>query len=316
MAHEIESIAYRYQTEADTPWHGLGVKVGDDLNSAEFLEAAGLNWTVDEQPLFTSVDGVLIPINNKRAFVRSTDQKVFAVASKEWRPTQNKTALDFLDQFAKAGGAKFETAGSLRGGKIVWGLLALGRSFDVRPGDTVKGYLLLTVPHTVGTAITCHLTSVRTVCANTLRAGHASGAKIYSQSHLMDFDFDAARKAVLTANEDLAAAEARYKTIAGLKINLQDAVDKVLVPVFAPEYKETNEAGGVVDLPKTIDQIITSINNAPGAEIGTGWGVLNGVTHWADHVRGRNGASRLFASWLGDIGNKKTEVESKLLELV
>ena len=38
MAHQVETMAYAGQV----PWHGLGVKVSDDLTPAEIQKEAGL----------------------------------------------------------------------------------------------------------------------------------------------------------------------------------------------------------------------------------------------------------------------------------
>ncbi len=316
MAHEIESIAYANAV----PWHGLGTQVSDDLNDEQFLKAAGLDWKVELKPLKADLGGgEYADVPGRFALVRNTDRKILTIAGQTWRPFQNADALKFIGDYAKAGGATLETAGSLQGGTMVWGLAALKHSFAVRPGDTIRGYLLLTVPHTVGTAHTIRTTAVRVVCANTLALASRSDANInYRQNHLSDFDVSAAKDAVGKAHVELAEAERRFKIIADLKLSIEDAVKKVLIPVFEPELLGTPAFENILspeNLPKKIDAILASAANAPGNEAGTGWGLLNGVTHWADHVAGTNSGRRLFRAWLGDTAAHKQAVEQKLLEL-
>ena len=52
MAHAVETMAYA----GETPWHGLGVQVEDNLTPQEMLVAAGLDWTVSKRHLFTHAD--------------------------------------------------------------------------------------------------------------------------------------------------------------------------------------------------------------------------------------------------------------------
>ena len=325
MAHEVETMAYANAV----PWHGLGANVDPNLTPEEFLEAAGLNWSVEKRPLKAVMeDGSVINVPGRHALIRSSDHKVMTVTGQAWKPVQNSDIISSMKKYIEAGGAKMETAGSLRGGKTVWALANLGHDFEVGKGDKVKGYLLMTTSHVVGVATTARTTNVRVVCANTLAYAEYSSHANYRQNHLTEFDVAAAQAAVEKAHEDLAACEKRYKTLNKLKLNIEDAVRKVIVPVFMPELicedkdgksKEEHDVWTNImnpDVtPKKLQAIIDSINNGPGAIPGTGWGVLNGVTHYCDHVQGHNNATRLYRSWMGDYGRNKIEVEDKLFQM-
>jgi phage/plasmid-like protein (TIGR03299 family) len=305
------------------PWHGLGGRVDTDVSVDDMLEAAGLNWRVDLRPLTASWvcdDGTTksIKVKDRYALIRSSDDRVLTVTGKSWKPVQNSTMLGFMRDYVEAGGATLETAGSLRRGKIVWGLAKLKHSFNVSRGDRVEGYLLITSPHEVGRAMQIRTTSVRVVCANTMAMAMGASELNYTQNHLTDFNIEAAKAVVGNAHETLLQAEKRAKTLHKMKIGLEDAVRKVLVPTF---YGDDLPEETLADImiteaqPKTLQAMIHSINTAPGAEPDTGWGVMNGVSHWADHVAGHNPETRLYRSWMGDYSRAKLEVESKLLEL-
>lgn len=251
--------------------------------------------------------------------VRSSDDKVMTYASDRWKPVQNATAIGFMKRYVEAGGATMETVGALRDGQIIWGLARIKSSFEVRPGDRVNGYLLITSPHVVGQATRIRTTTVRVVCANTMAMAENRSSTWYSQNHLSDFDIDSAREAVQSASECLAEAERRAKTLDRIRLSAKDAVRKVLVPVFAPHMMDSQEAlDNIMDpsiMPDRISEIMTSVRNAPGAIPDTAWGVMNGVTHWCDHVGGRSAATRMFRSWMGDYSRLKIQTEDKLLEL-
>jgi phage/plasmid-like protein (TIGR03299 family) len=318
MAHEIENGMIAYSGEL--PWHGIGAKLEAGSTPQQFLEAAGLDWELNRFPLVADMgdDGYSDQIPNKFGWMRSSDKKMMAVSSGPWQPFQNKDVLDFMRRYCEAGGAQMETAGGLRDGKIVWALAKLNHSFEVRPGDRTEGYILLTSPHVVGTSINLRTTTVRVVCANTMAMAQ-SGKISYRQNHMSEFDVAGAHEAIELAHEELAAAEARCKTIDRLKLSLEDSVKKVIVPAFAKKLLEESDLmQNIMDpevMPSSIQSIIHSMQHAPGAIEGTGWGTLNGVTHYCDHVGGRDRATRMYRSWAGDYGIAKLGVEQRLLEL-
>jgi phage/plasmid-like protein (TIGR03299 family) len=314
MSHEVETMAYANAV----PWHGLGARVDGNISTEEMLIAAGLNWRVEKQPLKIVIDDQIVPVPGRYALVRDTDKKVMTITGNEWHPMQNAETLGFMRDYVEAGGASLETAGSLHGGKVIWALARLNHSFQVTPGDKVNGYLLLTTSHEVGRANIVRTTTVRVVCANTMAIAERHGKKNYRQDHRSIFNVEAAKEAVGKAHEDLLAAENRAKTLSALKLSLEDAVKLVIVPSLGLDISELSDQQ-IMDpgiQTKSLRQIIESINSAPGAVAGNGWGVLNGVTHYADHVAGNKAESRMFRAWVGDLGDLKMDVERRLLELV
>ena len=53
MAHQVETMAYA----GELPWHGLGVKVSNELTPAMMMEKAGLDWSVEKKELKV-IDGM------------------------------------------------------------------------------------------------------------------------------------------------------------------------------------------------------------------------------------------------------------------
>lgn len=315
MSHEIESIAFANQV----PWHGLGNRVDSCVTVDEMLVAAGLDWEVKMCPMKTEVEpGVFVPAKSKFALVRNTDHRVMTVASENWKPLQNRDCLGFMRNYVEAGGATLETAGSLRNGNIVWGLARLNHTFAVRPNDKVTGYLLITSPHQVGNSISIRTTPIRVVCANTMAMAERASTVNYRQNHLTEFDVTAAKDHVGRAHEELAAAEARYKVLAGIKISMREAMEKVLLNKVFNLDLVGYDFDSFMDSdkkPKAVEQLIASLTNGPGAETETAWGALNGVTHWADHVAGNTANARMMRAWTADTGKIKRDVEDALLEL-
>ena len=77
MSHNVETMMY----VREKPWHGLGVRVEEAPNSAEAIRLAGLDWEVEQEPVYRS-NGMEIP--NVKANVRSSDGSTLGVVSNRY----------------------------------------------------------------------------------------------------------------------------------------------------------------------------------------------------------------------------------------
>jgi phage/plasmid-like protein (TIGR03299 family) len=320
MAHEVETMAYAHET----PWHGLGRRVTPDMTDQEMLVAAGLDWRVDKHDLIVEAGGERQVIKGRKALIRSTDNRFMDVVGDDWNPIQNADAMKFFRSFVEAGEATMETAGSLRGGKMVWGLARLGTDFTLPGGDRVNGYLLLGSPHEHGKAGIGRVTPVRVVCANTFAAAMIGGAKFEARfNHRYSFDPEKAREAMGLARDGMSQFEKNAKMLMSLNMTREDAV-RILAPVYQPDLVGETPSSG--ELPELVDggelgprmtKIMTAYEKAPGATPGTGWGVFNAVTYFGDHVAGKanDRDARLASAWTGTEARRKNVVFQRLLEL-
>lgn len=127
MPANVETMMYT----REKPWHGLGTMVEEAPNSEEALELAGLNWNVESRPIFTD-DVREIP--HWRSNIRDKDNAILGIVSDRYRIVQNSEAFAFTDSLI-GGDVRYETAGSLSGGKRVW-LLAKMPTVKVLDDDT------------------------------------------------------------------------------------------------------------------------------------------------------------------------------------
>lgn len=301
MSHEVETMAYA----GEVPWHGLGTKVSEDLTVDEMMAKSGLDWTVSQHPMFAKVGDQEVPTDSV-ALIRDTDKKVLTVTTERWRPTQNHQAFEFFREFCEIGGAKMETAGSLRGGRNVWALAKLDNSFTVRGNDRTDGYLLFSLPHVIGQSIQVRTTSVRVVCNNTLTFSlNGSTQSEFRQSHVGDFNFDRAREVVEIANEQLGHQGKFAEELIKVKVDKLDAV-KFFNDLISDESLDNAEAQGILDRldepgvkRSRVGQMTAAYMKGAGADTETAWGLLNGVTYWCDHMAGNTSDNRLQSSWFG-----------------
>ena len=124
MSANVETMMYVKKTERDVPWHGLGTPVQEAPNSAEALRLAGLDWEVVSRDI-QLCGGKKIP--GYHANVRSSDNSVLGVVGERYKIVQNNDAFAFTDGIIGEG-ARYETAGSLSGGRRVWMLAKRCRS--------------------------------------------------------------------------------------------------------------------------------------------------------------------------------------------
>ena len=200
MAHAVETMAYA----GEVPWHGLGKQVLPDLTPEQMLYEAGLDWSVEKIPAFAEVNGEKVAVN-KSALVRSSDSKVLDVVGDDWNPVQNAEAFGFFADFVSEGNMEMHTAGSLKGGQMVWALAKVkDESFELFGNDRIDSYLLFSNPHMYGKSIDVRFTPLRVVCNNTLTLSLGKGSKnSVKVSHRTQFDAEQVKETMGIASSKL-----------------------------------------------------------------------------------------------------------------
>ena len=298
MAHQVETMAYAGQV----PWHGLGVPVSNDLSPTMMMEKAGLDWRVEEVESFVEFGGRNIPTGNK-SLIRDTDGKILTNVGKDWKPVQNEEAFNFFGEYVVSGDMEMHTAGSLKGGQIVWALAKVKESFDIFKGDTVDSYLLFSNPHQYGRSIDIRFTPIRVVCNNTLSLSLDMQAdRSVKVGHRSEFDADKVKEALGIASEKLND----YKEMAEF-LGKRRYTGEALIEYFNTVFPRTTDkrvqgkALSVDTLSRNAKLCYDVMDEQPGAEFATGswWQAFNAVTYSADHLQGKNEDNRLYSSWYG-----------------
>ena len=172
----VESMMY----VREKPWHGLGTRVEEAPASSDALRMAGLDWNVVQRNI--QVCGGA-KIQNYKANVRDSDGAVLGVVSERYKIVQNAEAFEFTDSLI-GGDVRYETAGSLNGGRKIWLLAKLPETEIV--GDKTEPYLCFTNTHDGSGAIRVCMTPIRVVCNNTLNLALCSARRAWSVRHTGD----------------------------------------------------------------------------------------------------------------------------------
>lgn len=172
----VESMMY----VREKPWHGLGTRVEEAPTSTDALRMAGLDWSVVQRNI--QVCGGA-KIKNYKANIRDSDGTVLGVVSDRYKIVQNAEAFEFTDSLI-GGEVRYETAGSLNGGRKIW-LLARLPETEIA-GDKTEPYICFTNTHDGSGAIRVCMTPIRVVCNNTLNLALGSARRAWSVRHTGD----------------------------------------------------------------------------------------------------------------------------------
>jgi phage/plasmid-like protein (TIGR03299 family) len=319
MAAAVESFAsYR-----EVPWHNLGQVFQDEVTSSrEMLKRAGLaNWNVRlEEVTFPEGYSTSLPLsyNVVRTHPTEDNPDVLGVVGSRYNVYQNEEMYDFADSLLD--GARWETGGSLKGGTVVFGSLALERETVLDPNgvaDVVKNYILVSSSHNGSTALQASVTPTRVVCANTLAVALKGAKQSFKIRHTQSMDGKVvqAREALGLTHQYLDEFEKLAQGMIKTEIN-----DKVWLDIIKTAYPkpDTDTKGSFVKWDNKVGQLETIYRGDTNFMIAdTAWGAYNALTERLDYYRPtRNGnTENVYASASGfDIATQNEK--NRLLQVV
>jgi hypothetical protein len=313
MAHEIEDVngvpAMAYVGQV--PWHGLGKEVPADLTPAQMLQAAQLDWTVEKIPAFATINGKKVRVN-RSALVRNSDHKMLDVVTDDWNPVQNQEAFEFFNEYIMAGDMEMHTAGSLKGGQVVWGLARVKESFELFKGDRIDSYLLFSNFHKYGYSTDIRFTPIRVVCNNTLTLSLNSAVERMAKiSHRKEFKAEDVKSMLGIATDKLTKYKEMAQFLGSKRATHEHALD--YFSTIFPGAEDEEE----IKFSRNAKLALEMMHTQPGAEYarGTFWQLFNTVTFMTDHIMGRNVDNRLTNAWYGHNKTLKTRALETAVEM-
>ncbi len=313
MAHELESQngVASFASFREPAWHGLGTVFTEEKNTSEMLVAANLNgWNVRLEDL--EIPNTLTSDKNYQYVVRTnptdaTQTDVLGIVGERYVPLQNEDLFAFGDNILDGGG-RWETAGSIRGGRVVFGSLALERETVLDPSgvaDVVKTYLLINTSHDGSIAIQASITPVRVVCANTLNLALGNIKKRDGVKQTFKIRHtQSAEGRIQVARETLGLANAymdKFDQMAKLMIETEITAQQFNEIILAAYPKPDKDVKGAI---KKWENKVNLINDIYTGEFnhtiaGNAWGALNALTErldWHRNARGTNTENMLASA--------------------
>ena len=309
MAHMLEQYGdmASFASLREPAWHGLGTVLESEVSTSEMLEVAHLaGWNV-------RLEDVDLPGRSHRnyfATVRTNpfdgEADVLGIVGERYNVLQNEDLFAFGD--AILDGARWETAGSIKNGTVVFGSLALERESIIDAngvGDKVKSYLLVHTSHDGSLAIQASITPVRVVCQNTLNMAVGPRGKGAKQSfrirhtQTVQGKIAAAREALGLAHKYMDEFDKQAAALFQQEIDSQKFFDIVTAAYAKPD---ADVKGSMTKWTNKVDTLFDIYNGATvsGAGIGnTAWGAYNALTErldWFRNPRGGNAEGVLAAA--------------------
>jgi phage/plasmid-like protein (TIGR03299 family) len=307
MAHELEigsNGEVAFASLREPAWHGLGTVFAEEVTTSKMLELAHLNdWNVRLEsvgiPDTFASDKDYFFVTRTNPFDKEQND-VLGVVGERYKVLQNEQLFDFADLMLDNGG-RWETAGSIKGGRQVFGSLALERETVLDPNgvaDKINTYLLVNTSHDGSVAIQASITPVRVVCANTLNIALSSvrGKKNAPKQTFKIRHTETAEGKIAVAREALGLAHKyldEFDLMAKAMIE-KTVTDNQFLDIIAKAYPAPakdakgsfKKYDGKVDL---LQSIYRGQYNDTIA--GTAWGAYNAMTERLDWYRSARGGS-------------------------
>lgn len=264
-----------------TPWAGMGNEITEAPNSAEAIKLAGLDWEVKQQPSFIMIDDKPVKTGDIINY-RDSDNSILGTVKDRYQVVQNHEAFEFTDALIENGDARYETAGSLFGGKVVWMLAKLPS--DSVLGDEMDRFLLFSNSHDGSRAVTVTTTNIRVWCSNTLNMALANAKRKWTFVHKGDMDskLDEARKSLILADSYNEEFKKQAEKLATKKVSVEQA-RKILDAMF-PLPNEDISKTKLAHMVQLRENFIKCYNADDIADYkGTAWGMVNAFSDMIYH---------------------------------
>jgi phage/plasmid-like protein (TIGR03299 family) len=330
MAHDLESFGSQtaFALRGTPAWHGLANTLFDadaDITTQQMLDSALLsNWNVRLEPVqypadYRAISETFMVVRTNPA---DAGNDILATVGERYRVYQNEELFSFADNLTD-GGARWESAGSIKRGRQVFGSLEIDREMVIDPqgiSDKSKLYLLVTTSHDGSSAIQALVTPVRVVCQNTLNFALNGSKQTFKVRHTQNADgrVQQAREVLGITMAYADKWEAMSQELFETSITKQ-AFDTLVSNLYpAPD---ADSKGATTLHTKKVDLIQALYLNSPTqlGITGTAWGALNALTERLDYFRdGRGNGEGILTSASGfeaGINAEKNRILSAVKDL-
>jgi phage/plasmid-like protein (TIGR03299 family) len=291
MLEQGENGETAFATRSTPAWHNLGTVFEDTLSTSQMLETAHLNnWDVRLEKItypegYTTTKDAFSVVRN-HPFNGNPD--VLAVVGERYKVLQNEELFSFGDGLTD-GGATWETAGSIKNGKVVFGSLSVPHEFILDPqgaNDKTVTYLLVHTSHDGSTALQANITPVRVVCQNTLNMALSNTKQSFKVRHTQTINgrMEEAQRVLGLTNTHMDEFEKLARDL--FQTEITNAQFDKLVAQLYPKPDELSKMANT-----KYEQKIDTINNLYKVAHtqdnirGTKWGALNALTERVDYYR-------------------------------
>ena len=297
MAHalEMQNGEVAFALRGEPAWHGLANVLFDKdthVNTQTMLDSAKLsNWDIQLEeigyPENYRSDKTNYFVTRTNPFDNGKD--VLAIVGSKYKVVQNEQLFDFGDNLLD-GGASWESAGSIKGGRVVFGSLVIPKEITLDAqgaNDKTITYLLVHTSHDGSVSVQASITPVRVVCQNTLNIALKGAKQSFKLRHTQSIDgkIAMAREALGMSFVYMDNFEQEAKALFETAVTEKQFID-IVKNIYPKPSKDATKA----QLTKWDNKMVLLsdlYNNSPtNANIkGTAWGVFNALTERMDYFK-------------------------------
>ena len=331
MAHnlEMENGEVAFALRGAPAWHNLANRIftkDEEVTTATILEEAKLaNWNVRLSPITNHIDESWNDVSQASLVIRNNPfnggTDVLATVGKRYKPVQNEELFQFADAIHDANAeCRWESAGSLKKGKVVFGTVDIPRTMVLDPqgaNDETKLYLIVWTSHDGSVAVQAAVTPVRVVCQNTLNLAMRNAKQSFKIRHTQSVEgrIQVARETLGLALGYFDEFEVEAKALYSQAIT--DAEFSKLVQSIYPK-PEKDVKGAIKKWENKIVLLDELYYNSPtNANIkGTKWGAFNALTERLDYYRSGRGNGETLMAGASGFDPVLTAEKNKIKKLV
>jgi phage/plasmid-like protein (TIGR03299 family) len=195
-------------------------------------------------------------------------------------------------------GVKYDTAGSVEGGACTWAMALLDEPVTILGDQTYTlPYFVITARHDGNGGVRLQATSVRVVCANTVRAAEAEADRngtVFTFRHTAGWEdrIEEARRAITGVRAEFAAYVGWANEMAAIPVTRKQT--RAWLTAFIPmEPGITDRAAANVEAARrTVEGILGGKTSEGIAD--TAFGLVQAGAEYLDHYRATRNAESLF----------------------
>jgi phage/plasmid-like protein (TIGR03299 family) len=331
MAHNLETngdeVAFAFR---GTPaWHNLANRIfsqDENVSTQLMLDEAKLsNWNVRLSPVAEHIPAEWNDTSNAQFVIRTNPfnngTDVLSTVGSRYKVIQNEELFSFADNLLDGDSrCAWESAGSLKAGKVVFGSLTVPREMVLDPqgaNDKTKLYLIVWTSHDGSVAVQAAITPVRVVCQNTLNLAMRNAKQSFKIRHTQSADgrIQIARETLGLTFGYFDEFEKQAQEL--FKQEITDAEFSKLIRTIYPK-PEKDSKGALKKWENKVVLIDDLYFNSPtNTNIkGTKWGAFNALTERLDYFRTSRGKSD--SKWASASGFDPviTAEKNKILQIV
>ena len=331
MAHNLETNGtdVAFALRGAPAWHNLANRIftkDEEVSTQMMLDEAKLsNWNVRLSPLTDHISESWNDVSDAHLVLRTNpfnqETDVLATVGKRYKPVQNEELFQFADAIHDANAdCRWESAGSLKKGKVVFGTVDIPRTMVLDPqgaNDETKLYLIVWTSHDGSVAVQAAVTPVRVVCQNTLNLAMRNAKQSFKIRHTQSVEgrIQVARETLGLAlgyfDEFEKEAQALYAQ------SITDAEFSKLIRTIYPK-PEKDTKGALTKWENKVVLLDSLYHNSPtNANIkGTKWGAFNALTERLDYYRTSRGNSESLMAGASGFDPVLTAEKNKIKKLI